>query len=229
MPNSEFNVEQIKQAWQNQTPKSTYTNQEIRAMLNRKSRNYVKYILWISIAELLLFLCINIFTFFKSGTDENFILIIKQLGANITPHIRARYEMMNIILKTIVLVVMAIFIQMIYFSYRKIRVEENLKTFITRILNFKKVVNWFIFANILILILFEIVLTAFVFNTVAHQNIIINKSTKIGMIVGVTIATIGGVAVIWLYYKVVYGIIMKRLTKQIRQLQDIENTQSIED
>ena len=60
MPNQDFNIDDLKKSWQEQPVPEVYQSSEIEAMLNKSSRNYVKYILWISIAELLLFFGITV-------------------------------------------------------------------------------------------------------------------------------------------------------------------------
>ena len=46
---AEFDIDQLKKTWQEQDKEQLYNKNEILEMLNQKSRNYVKYILWISI------------------------------------------------------------------------------------------------------------------------------------------------------------------------------------
>lgn len=51
----EFDLDNFKKTWQEQPVQEKYDNTEILQMLNKKSRNYVKYIFWISVVELLFF------------------------------------------------------------------------------------------------------------------------------------------------------------------------------
>jgi hypothetical protein len=62
----EFDLDNLKKTWQEHKVEPKYSNTEIEAMLNKSSRNYVKYILWISIAEFLVILCLNIYYTFSS-------------------------------------------------------------------------------------------------------------------------------------------------------------------
>jgi hypothetical protein len=51
MANQDFNIDDLKKSWQEQTVTEVYGTSEIEAMLNKKSRNYVKYIFglaWLS-------------------------------------------------------------------------------------------------------------------------------------------------------------------------------------
>jgi hypothetical protein len=60
-------------------------------------------------------------------------------------------------------------------------------------------------------------------NVLQAQNIHLNQATLIGFITGIVISIGLGVLLIWLYYRIVYGIIMSRLSRNLEQLQDIEN------
>ena len=68
MPNSEdFDIDALKKTWKDQVISDGYNQDEIEVMLNKKSRNYVKYILWISIIEFILILVrLIIFQYFLS-------------------------------------------------------------------------------------------------------------------------------------------------------------------
>ena len=48
MPN--FDLDNLKSTWQKQLVENKYNDNEILKMLNKKSRNYMKYIFWISAA-----------------------------------------------------------------------------------------------------------------------------------------------------------------------------------
>jgi membrane protein implicated in regulation of membrane protease activity len=84
-------------------------------------------------------------------------------------------------------------------------------------------VNLFILINILLLLAFTAVLTVFSFIALAQQSIHLNHPTLIGFIVGLVVMTLISVLLIWVYYRIVYGIILKRLGKNLTELQKIDN------
>ena len=112
-----------------------------------------------------------------------------------------------------------------YQNYKKINVESNLKKFILQIISFKKTVNIFILANILLLVFFTAVLTVFTFYILSQQHIQLSHPTLIGFIVGTVLMTILSIVLIWLYYRIVYGIIMKRLGKNLDELKKMESVE----
>lgn len=221
MPKENFNLDDFKKSWQEQKPE-VYESSEIEAMLNKKSKNYVKYILWISIAEFVLFALMNMYTVFLAPHPNSFLEMLKKLGIHITPSIDKEFQQIYLVLKVLSLLITAIFVGLFYHNYKKIRIEYNLKKFISQIIFFKKTVHLFILTNISVLVLFTGILTLFALNTLKFQNIDLNKTTLLGFLIGVVISLVIGVLLILVYYRVVYGILLKRLDNQLKQLQKIE-------
>lgn len=225
MPKQDFNIDDFKKSWQEQQTLEVYQSSEIEAMLNKKSRNYVKYILWISIAEFMFFAAVNIFTVFGTQNDSSFLDMLQKLGVNITNSIEEDFNHLYLLLKIFSLAITAFFVMMFYKNYKKIDIENNLKKFILQIIKFKKTVNLFILTNIVVLIAFTGVLTVFTMNILNFQSIYLNNSTLLGFTIGILVSLAIGILLILLYYRIVYGIIMRRLDQKLKQLQQIEQEQ----
>lgn len=222
----EFDLDNFKKTWQEQEVQPKYNSTEIEAMLNKSSRNYVKYILWISIAEFLVILCMNIYYTFLGDDSNSFIKILGRLGVQNSDSLQTSFGQLYFILKIISLIMTAFFVVCFYQNYRRINIESNLKKLILQIIRFKKTVNLFILANIFLLIIFTVVLTVFTFSVLSEQNIHLNHPTLIGFLVGLVVMTVISVLLIWVYYRVVYGIILKRLGKNLGELQKIDSEQA---
>lgn len=218
----DFDLDSLKRTWQQQEVMPKYDNSEILQMLNKKSRNYVKYILWISVIEFLLILGVTLFYITSEKEGEDFIHILERLGIQKTPEILMNLDHIYLAVKILSVGIIAIFVVKFYLSYRKISIESNLKKFILQIIGFKKTVNLFIFTNILFLVIVTGVFTFLIFNALSSQNISVSQETMIGFVFGIVIAMTFSVTLIWLYYRIVYGIIVSRLTKNLEQLKEIE-------
>ena len=166
----EFDLDSFKKTWQEQKVKPKYNSTEIEAMLNKSSRNYVKYILWISIAEFLIILGMNIYYSFLGDDSNSFLKILGELGVQNSTDLRTSFGNLYLVLKTISLIITAFFVVRFYRNYRKINIESNLKKLILQIIRFKKTVNLFILANILLLIVFTAVLTVFTFTVLSRKE-----------------------------------------------------------
>lgn len=221
----EFDLDNFKKTWQEQDILPKYDSTEIEAMLNKSSKNYVKYILWISIAEFLVILCMNFYYAFLGNDRNSLMSILSRLGIKNTTSLEDNFTHLYFYLKLVSLLMTAFFVVKFFRNYRKINIESNLKKLILQIINFKKTLNFFILANILLIILFTVVLLVVTLTVLSQQNIHLNSPTLIRFLVG-TIVMMGiSVVLIWVYYRLVYGIILKRLGKNLEELQRIDEQQ----
>lgn len=222
----DFDLDSFKKTWQEQPVQPKYDSTEILQMLNRKSRNYVKYIFWISVLEFLFFSVLGLFYFFQDEDSDSFRKILEKLGAQEAPEIETNFDHAYLAIKILSLLITAYFVLKFYQNYRKIRIEENLKGLITRIIKFKKTVNAFILISIVLLIAFMFVFTAFIFYVLNSQNVQPSNSNLIIVIIGIIVSTVLCVLLIWLYYRLVYGIIIRKLDKNLKQLKDIDSQEN---
>lgn len=219
----EFDLDDFKQTWQKQETKPRYEQEEILTMLNKKSRNYVKYILWISVLEFLLFLSINIYNVLKKSEQNSFISILEKLGVEKTENFMKNFHVFDMTMNILTLVITAYFVILFYINYKKIHVESNLRKFILQIFKFKKTVNLFILVNVLLIIFSAVLLTLFSIYYLQKQEIQLSQPELIVFVTEISVIILLSLAMIWLYYKVVYGIILKRLSRNLSQLQEIED------
>ncbi len=219
---ADFDLNNLKKTWQEQTVAPKYDSREIESMLNKSSRNYVKYILWISIAEFLLILVMNCYYTFIENDAERFLSILERLGVKSTLNLKSGFTTLYLMLKLISSLLIGVFVILFYRNYKKIKVESNLKNLIGQIIKFKRTVNIFILANISLLIIFSAALSIFIFKVLGTQHIELEHYTLTGLIVGLVMMTLISVILIWIYYRIFYGIIIKRLGKNLLELQKID-------
>ena len=219
----EFDLDSLKKTWQEQPVQEKYNDNEILTMLNRNSRNYMKYIFWISVAEFAIFSVFGLYYFIQGNENNSFLIFLEKLGINKNPEIEYNLGGGYFTVKIITLIVTGYFVIKFYKNYRKIKVDEDLKNFITRILNFNKTVNAFIITNIILFVMFTLTLTLFVLYTISSQNLILESSTITSFILGFALSTVICVLLIWCYYRLVYGIIMTKLNRNLNQLKEIDS------
>ncbi len=218
----EFDLDSFKETWQQQPVQPKYNTSEIESMLNKSSRNYVKYILWISLVEFVLILGANLYYTFLGEDTADLVSVLGKLGIDNSDQFQNTLTQLYLALKMVSLALTGIFVYLFYQNYRKINVEANLKKLILQIIKFKKTVQLFILANIVLVILFTLILGIFTFSVLAQQNIELTNPTIIGFVTGLLLTMGISVVLIWIYYRVVYGFILRRLGKNLEQLQNIE-------
>ncbi len=218
----EFDLDSFKETWQQQPVQPKYDSSDIESMLNKSSRNYVKYILWISVVEFILILIANLYYTFLGEDTADLMSVLGKLGINNSSNFESTISQLYFVLKMVSLGLTGIFVFLFYQNYRKIKIESNLKKLILQIFTFKKTVQLFILANIGLVILFTLILGLFTFLVLAEQNIALTNPTLIGFITGLALTMGISVVLIWIYYRLVYGFILRRLGKNLEQLQNIE-------
>ncbi len=222
----DFNIENLKKTWQEHKIPPKYQSTEIEAMLHKSSRNYVKYILGISIAEFVIILIFNLYYLFTGGDSAPILNVFSKLGVATTPVLQQQLDVVYYFLKVSSLLLSGYFIYRFYQNYIHIKIESDLKKLILQIIKFKKTVNFFILANIGLMIAFMVVLGGFIFYILSNEHIAPNHPTLIAFYVGFIISTILSVLFIWIYYRIVYGILLKRLEKNLNELEKIEKLQA---
>ena len=118
MANLDFDIDDLKKSWQEQKVPEVYQTSEIEAMLNKKSRNYVKYIFWISLVEFLFFALLSIYTICSSNNNESFLNMMKKLGLKVTQDIEMNFGHLYFSLKIFSLLITAIFVFLFYKNHR---------------------------------------------------------------------------------------------------------------
>lgn len=215
----DFDIDSLKQQWQAQKISNPYSHSEILNLLNKKSRNYVKYILWVSVIEFLIILGSHLLV----DKHHSFFKIMENLDITVTDTLIQQYNAIYITMQVVSLLVTGFFIFKFYFGYKGIKIEENLKQFILKIIYFRKTVNLFIFINIVLFIIYVITLVGFVIGYSSFQNIEIESARALRFIVALSIGIGLCITLALIYYRIVYGILVKRLGKNLKQLQEMDN------
>lgn len=219
----EFDLDNFKKTWQEQPVEPKYDNDEILQMLNKKSRNNVKYIFWISVIEFVFFIAFGLFYILQNKESNTFLNFLQKLGVEKNEQLQDILDNIYVVIKILTLLVTGYFVVKFYQNYRKIKVEEDLKEFISRIIRFKKTVNAFIVINIVIVVIFTSALTIFGIYAIKNQNTELASSSIIAFTVSFIISTVLCVAIIWAYYRLVYGILIKKLDKNLKHLKEIDS------
>ena len=216
----DFDIDSLKKTWQEHNTEAKYSQDDILKMLNRKSVSYVKYIFWISAFEFLLFLIGGVSYLFSNEDDNSLIKILEKLGVKKTYSLEMNFEHMYFLMKVVSLLITGFFAIKFYLNYRKINVEDNLKKLIIHIFRFRRTVKHYIATNFALFFVYLAVLIYFVIHAAEEQNVHLDVSTLMGFILGITLTT---AFILWAYYSLVYGIINRRLGKNLAQLKKIDD------
>lgn len=209
-------LELLKRDWERKgerLPRLTYD--EIYKMIWKKSSSIVKWIFYISIIEFVFWTTINILF-----TDAESWELFKTL------HL---YEF-TIVLTTINYVILLFFIYMFYVNYRKISFTDSSRQLMKTILNVKRTVTQYVWFNLTV---FAVSLVTIIYGSLRYGpdgRKIVDAATQAGnettfwaLIIGVSIIFVAILLLlVWLFYRLLYGILLKRLRENYRELKKLE-------
>jgi hypothetical protein len=210
-------LELLKKQWQSreqELPKLTYN--DIYSMLLKKSSSIVKWIFYISIAEIIFW---TVLSFFVPESSKKF-------SDDIGLH--------NILIAVNIInySVFAIFIFLFYRNYRKISTTDSIKKLMHHILGTRKTVKYFVVYNITACIILIIGINIYyylnqdiVFRFMIEDYGIASISQEKFMNIFFLIQILFGIVMIVfiiLFYRIVYGILMRKLNKNYKELKKIE-------
>jgi len=205
----------LKKDWKKQEssyPKLSYN--EIYKIVHKKSSSIVKWIFIICIAEFLFWGFINLLI------PESFFDIYEKL------HLMS-FLKISYILHYVVVVV---FIYLFYKNYNSICVIDSTSLLMKKIIKTRKTVNYYVYYNIIMTVILSIIVNIIMFSDSVLLNEVINpKHLDIDenrliyiMLIAQIIGLLIMIGLLWLYYKLIYGILLRKLNKNYKELETLE-------
>ncbi|MFK5879444.1 MAG: hypothetical protein QM478_08100 [Flavobacteriaceae bacterium] len=207
-------LDKLKGAWKSQD----YSNHKVSStdiykMLQAKSSSYVKWIFYISIIEFLLVIVLNL-TF----DNDKYLDIYDEMG------------MHNLIIVGSIISygIMLVFMYLFYKNYKLICVDCDARTLMKSILKTRKTVKFYIYFNIGFMALTSFILFYHIFSS--DKNVSLYKvmsnvpedfSTKY-LLISVTVVMILFMGLLLLIYRIIYGILLRRLKKNYKELEQLD-------
>ena len=206
----------LKKDWQrreSELPKLSY--EEIYGMIWKKSFSLVKWIFYISIIEFVFWAGINILF-----NDPQTLQELKSM------HIDKMIMALNILNYAVILY----FIFKFYVNYRKISFTDSSRKLMGTILKVKRTVTQYVWYNLIIFAASSIVyMYGMLLYTPEGEKIVETASKEVNtlafwaMVIAVSVLFTSFVLLlIWLFYKLLYGILLKRLRENYNDLKKLE-------
>ena len=207
-------LELLKKDWDKQKPEyKKLSATDIYPMLQKKSSSIVKTLFYISVAELLFWIVVSIIPYF---TSDSYKKRFDSIYTNET-----FFSVLNILTYGIVL----LFIYLLFKSHKAISVTDNAKKLMESILKTRKIIKYYVLYNLIIAGISIVAGTLVAINqnpelanTVSHFN---HHQKLMGCAIVLGIAT-AFVLIIWLFYRLLYGLLLKRLNRNYNELKKLE-------
>ena len=207
-----MDLSNYKKAWKNQPEEENKISAlEIYKMTQSKSNSIVKWIFIIGLLEFVFWFAMN-YLGTRNGAHEP-------------------YEKLNLISFIDIFnyfhyVVVVLFLILFYRNFSLISTVDDTKTLMKNILLVRKTVKWYVYYNLINVIVFSIILNVLIFNTPDGINILAEVDSNnlnqenikaIFIIVQLVIIAIM-ILILWLFYYLLYGILLKKLNKNYKEL-----------
>ena len=211
-----MDLDAYKKTWENQPKESNSVSKiDIYKMAHSKSSSVVKWIFIIGILELLFWSGLNLLVpndYMKVYEDFNLVEFINY------------YFILHYI-------VIALFLILFYKNYASVSVVENTKTLMNKILRVRKTVKYYVYYNLGGFVLVTIIVNTVMFSnpdmlaeTMNPQsyNVDVNTLISVTLIIQIVIILVM-LLILWLFYKVTYGTLLKKLNKNYKELDSLEH------
>lgn len=202
----------LKRDWQKNDAFEQVSEVEIYKMLHKKSSSIVKWIFIISILEIMLWTVISVFF----NTDD-YLKNIKH------EELDFYFEALTVFNYAVILV----FIYLFYKNYMAISTTVSIKQLMKDILKTRKTVQCYVWYNlgmVALSLLFGFYI-AFAYNPdVAVLMDKIDNNTKVMVVtIGVFVLIIAAfLGLFWLFYRLLYGTLLRRLFANYKELRKID-------
>lgn len=183
------------------------SEKEIYGMLHKRSSSIVKWILIISILEFLFLRILDISTFF----DEDYS---NQMKLNHIYEFEKYVTLLNFF-------VLSIFIYYFYKNFKSINNSSSVKKLMTDIINTRKTVKYYVWYNLILVGISSMFIIFSMFNYNKQINSFYLENKLFFIFIGLTIVVFI-IVIIWLFYKLIYGILLKRLLNNYKELEKMD-------
>jgi hypothetical protein len=203
----------LKKDWQkNDNSFVQVSEDDIYKMIHRKSSSIVKWILIFSIVEVLLWTFLNVFY-----NSDDYLREIKHV--ELIPFFDA--------LNYVNYAVIVIFIYQFYKNYVLISTTTSTKKLMQDILKTRSTVQYYVWYNLGMIVIYTIIAftIAFIYNPemeVLKEKIASNNNVMIITVGVLFLTTVLFFGLFWLFYRVVYGILLRRLFTNYKELKKLD-------
>ncbi|MET2984626.1 hypothetical protein [Aureibaculum conchae] len=197
-------LELLKKDWKKQgdvLPK--LSKESLSKIIHKKSSSIVKWIFIISVLELIIPV---VFSFFTSNVKS--AETIEKLG--LTTFINSFYGFYYVVLLG--------FVYYFYKNYKSISADANPKALMQNIIKTRKIVKYYIWFNLALIP----ILCSVVFYSFFKSDVFLNQVPKDTNMIVVWLLSLFIILIVvvlfWLFYQLLYGILLKKLTKNYKEL-----------
>jgi len=199
----------LKGHWSKQPRFPVQTKEELQSSIRKSSFNVLKWLIAVNFFELLLFIGLSLLLGDADDTGNH-------------PVIDGIVNTLDFIIYALPLIFSAVYFILI----RKLRNKHSVSALLQNILTTRKLLNIYIYLNIAI---FLIILYVAIFLTISAGHIdqeaagTLGTTTSYVILISVCVlVSLLFMFVVWLFYRLLYGRLLQKLSKNYEELKDME-------
>ncbi|MFQ3305457.1 MAG: hypothetical protein ACI9JT_001655 [Polaribacter sp.] len=199
-------LDNYKKAWKNQPEEvSKRSAIEIYKLAHSRSSSIVKWIFVIGILEFVILNSLSLFIDIDKTNEEY-----------------AKLGLENFIFYSSIMyyTILVYFLIMFYLNYRRISIIDNTRILMKKILTTRKTVKHYVIFNLAVIGLIIIIVTI----TSVNARFDIVSGVQIMQTILILLAFLGlTLGVMWLFYQLLYGLLLKKLNKNYKELAKLDS------
>ena len=204
----------LKKDWNKERPEDRrMSSKDIYPIMHKKSSSIVKMLFYISIAELVLWIIINSIPYIFSESYKSKLDTIYQSDAFFIGVTIFSYA------------VILLFIYLLFKAQKSISTTDNAKKLMESILRTRKIIKYYVLYN---LVMAGVSICIGFYYSFKYDPETADKLSNLNdnQIIVVTLILVGVTAIfiliIWLFYKLIYGLLLRRLNRNYKELKKLE-------
>ena len=208
-------LELLKKDWKKQEASLPHIQMDaLYTMVHKRSSSLTKWILIISIIEFVFWIALNVYAYAKDSFEEmrdyhfyeaNLIIIFLNLG------------------------ILVYFIFKFYKNYKSLRTTESVRELMQRILKVRSTVNQYVILNISFQFISAVLMIIAMFRYDPMFTKLLdaskNGSSAVsfwGLVAILALFVAVLMVALWLFYRLLYGILLRRLLRNYKELNKLE-------
>jgi len=206
-------LELLKKDWKRSDNQyKSFSDSDIYKMSHKKSSTIVKTLFYISVAELVFWVLINFLPYVLS---EKMKAQLEEMS----------HSWIYVSLNIISYLVIILFVYLLWRAHKAISVTDNAKKLMESILKTRKIIKYYVLYNLSIALISIPISLYFSINEHPEISEQLSNATTEKLVImslvaiGITIAFLG---LVWLFYKLIYGILIRRLNRNYQELKKLE-------
>ena len=207
-------LELLKKDWEKKDPAhKKLSAEDLYPILYKKSSSIVKTLFYISVGELIFWILVNTIPYFTSDSYQ------ERLNSIYTN------EYVFTGLTIISYIVILLFVYLLFKAHKSISVTDSAKKLMENILKTRKVIKYYVIYN-LVMAFASMVIGIYIgiFHDPEVSAKIANFSNKqlLFTYTFIVFVTAVFILIIWLFYKLLYGLLLRRLNRNYKELKKLE-------